>query len=272
MLNGRQTHARHGLLVPALLLCLGALAGVIYAQPAGISGFTPVGDYLVEIDAQDQESAKIFGAREARSLIIMSSELPAPLLINLADGSVAGLQLMKVAQRDNGSLDLLPDPIAQQYGQYRIDGARIVFEVDGREVAIKPKPVLVGNRSATEIVAHDPGYGVKRDAYSPSPELIEKLRQQGDGVRVRVYFGSWCPFCGEMVPRVLKVAQNLEGSAIRFEYYGLPQQIREDAEARAMAISGVPTGIVYRAGKEVGRINGNSWRSPEQAILDILQG
>jgi len=271
MLKTRQIHSRHGLLVSALLLCLAAVAGSTYAQSAGISGFTPIGDYLVEIDEQDQDSAQIFGARGARSLIIMSSELPAPLLVNLADGSVAGLQLMKVAQRDNGSLDLLPDPIARQYGQYRIDGARIVFEVEGREVVIKPKPVLVGNRSAAEIVAYDPDYGVKRDAYVASPELIEKLRRQ-DAVRVRVYFGSWCPFCGEMVPRVLKVEQALEGSAIQFEYYGLPHQISDDSEARAMSISGVPTGIVYRGGKEIGRINGSSWQSPEQAILDILQG
>jgi hypothetical protein len=58
---------------------------------------------------------------------------------------------------------------------------------------------------------------------------------------------------------------------VRFEYYGLPRRITEDAEARAMNISGVPTGIVYRDGREVGRISGNSWRTPEQAILEILQ-
>lgn len=274
MLNRYQTCTRRRrAAVLAILLSASTLAAAgAFAQPAGISGFTPIGDYLVEIDGQDQESARIFGAQQARSLVIMSSELPAPLLINLANGNVAGLQLMKVAQRENGSVDLLPNPVATPYGMYKIDGARIVFEVEGRQVAVKPKPVLVGNRTAAEIVAYDPAYAAKRDIYTASPGRIETLRQQGEGVRVRVYFGTWCPFCAEMVPRVLKIEQELEGSATRFEYYGLPRQIKDDAEARAMNITGVPTGIVYRGGKEIGRVSGNSWRSPEQAILDILQG
>ena len=273
MLNNSQVSARRrATTVLASMMVTVLLATGAYAQSAGISGFTPIGDYVVEIDGQDQESAQIFGAQQSRSLLILSSELPAPLLIDLANGNVAALQLLKVAQRDNGTVDLLPNPVARPYGLYSIDGSRIVFEVEGRRVAVKPKPVLVGNRAADEIIDYDPNYGSKRDIYTTSPELIAKLRQKTDTVRVRIYFGTWCPFCSEMVPRVLKIAEELNGSSILFEYYGLPRQINEDAEARAMNISGVPTGIVYRGGKEIGRISGNSWRSPEQALLDILGG
>ncbi len=177
---------------------------------------------------------------------------------------------MKVAKRANGTVDLLPNPVAEGYGAFSIEGDRIRFAVAGSDVVVKPKPVLTGASVAADLVEYDPGYAVRRDNYQPSASLLGQLREQSDDVRVRVYFGTWCPFCSEMVPRVMRIENELAGSKIRFEYHGLPRSINDDAEARAMNIRGVPTGIVYRAGREVGRINGNSWRTPEQAILDIL--
>ena len=257
-------------LTAAVVLVLLASAGTLLAQADGIIGFRAIGDYIVSIDGADKKSAQVFGAQHARSLLIMSSDLPSPLLIDLANGSVSGLHLMKVAKRSDGSVDLLPNPVAGSHGVYGIDGDQIQFDVAGRQVVVKPKPVLVGGKAAAELVEHDPGYGVRRDSYQPAAGLIDQLRQQTDDVRVRIYFGTWCPFCSEMVPRVLKIAEQLEGSKISFEYYGLPRQITDDAEARAMNIRGVPTGIVYRDGRELGRVSGNSWREPEQAILDLL--
>lgn len=258
---------------PPWVLALGLLLAAVAplaAQTNGIPGFTPIGDYVVEIDGEDRPDARILGAREARSLLVMGAGLDTPVLIDLATGAVSGVHLMKVAKREDGSVDLLPNPVARPYGTYSIDGERIVFDLDGRQVAVKPKPVLIGQRTAAEIVAYDPTYATKRDIYTLSGPLVEQLRREEDAVRVRVYFGTWCPFCAEMVPRVLKIAEELEGSNIRFEYYGLPRHISEDAQARALNIRGVPTGIVYSDGKEIGRISGNSWRSPEQALVEIL--
>lgn len=254
-----------------LVVAVVASGVALEAQGEGISGFTPIGDYVIEIDGQDRPEAQILGARHARSLLVMGAGLPTPVLIDLATGSVSGVHLMKVAKRDGGSIDLLPNPVARPYGTYSIDGERILFEIEGRRVAVKPKPVLTGDRTPAELVAYDPTYATKRDIYSTSQPLVEQLRQQDETVRVRIYFGTWCPFCAEMVPRVLKLGEQLEGSNVRFEYYGLPRHVSEDAEARAMNIRGVPTGIVYSGGKEIGRISGNSWRSPEQALVDILE-
>lgn len=260
--------ARALLSLAALLVSMAPAA----AQSGGTPGFAPIGDYLVEIDGEDQVGAQIYGARAARSLLVMAAELPMPVLIDLASGSVSGVHLMKVSMRSDGSVDLLPNAVARSYGAYSIDGDRIVFDVEGHQVVVKPKPALTGTHTPAEIVAHDPAYGTKRDQYAPSAPLVEQLRQHDQEVRVRIYFGSWCPFCAEMVPRVLKVDEELRGSKIHFEYYGLPHNINEDANARALSIRGVPTGIVYVGGKEIGRISGNSWRSPEQALIDLLEG
>ncbi len=264
---------RPAIAVPVFLLLTFALLLPVstQAQSAGISGFTRIGEYVVEIDGQDSETARLYGAQHARALLVLSPDLPAPLMIDLANGSVAGLQLMKVSEKPNGSVDVLPNPVGQSYGMYRVDGPRIVFDVGELAIAVKPKPVLTGNRTPAELVDYDPSYGEKRDIYSAAPGLIDQLRAEGDNIRVRIYFGTWCPFCAEMVPRILKIEDELEGSGIAFEYYGLPRQISEDAEARAMSITGVPTGVIYRGSQEIGRINGNGWRSPEKSLLDIIQ-
>ena len=273
MLTTRDSSCRRPALRPLSLtlaaLLLAAAPGL--AQSAGISGFSPIGEYVVEIGGEVREATRLLGAQQARALLILSPDLPAPVMIDLANGTISGLQLMKVAERPNGSVDVLPNPVGRSYGNYRVDGPQIVFEVDGTGVAVKPKPVLVGNRSAEEIVEYSPSYGEKRDLYTAAPALVERLREEGDDIRVRIYFGTWCPFCGEMVPRVLKIAEALQGSGITFEYYGLPRSISDDAEARAMSITGVPTGVIFRGSQEIGRINGNGWRSPEKSLLDIIQ-
>jgi thiol-disulfide isomerase/thioredoxin len=68
----------------------------------------------------------------------------------------------------------------------------------------------------------------------------------------------------------MNVAEQLKGSKINIDFYGLPHDIHEDAQAESMGISGVPTGVVFVDGKEVDRISGNGWKIPELAINNAL--
>jgi hypothetical protein len=65
------------------------------------------------------------------------------------------------------------------------------------------------------------------------------------------------------------VEDELKGSKVKFEYFGLPHDMN-DPEAKRLKVSGVPTGIVYVNGKEAGRITGNSWSTPETSLNTIL--
>ena len=97
------------------------------------------------------------------------------------------------------------------------------------------------------------------------------LRADEKAARVRVYFGSWCPHCKHFLPFMLRVAEELKGSKVQFEFYGLPSPFDKEPQAVAERIRGVPTGIVYVGGKEVGRIEGTQdWDSPEKALAQVL--
>jgi len=104
----------------------------------------------------------------------------------------------------------------------------------------------------------------------PSEAIVSKLSEQSSDVQITVYFGSWCGACKQMVPRIMKVAEQLAGSKINFDFYGLPRGITGDPEASRIDIHAVPTGVIYLDGKEIGRIEGSGWRVPELAINNIL--
>ncbi len=109
-------------------------------------------------------------------------------------------------------------------------------------------------------------------AYTPSIPVLAKLRSQTEDVQVLVFFGSWCSACKQMVPRIMKVDEQLDGSKVQIDYYGLPQgrAFSADTKASAMGIKSVPTGVVFLNGREIGRINGNGWKIPELAINNVL--
>ena len=73
-----------------------------------------------------------------------------------------------------------------------------------------------------------------------------------------------------MVPKILRLDQDLEGSRIQFEYHGLPRDFSKDSEAARMKISGVPTAVIFVGIKELDRLSGRDWRIPELFLMDVL--
>ncbi len=235
-----------------------------------IRDFEPVG-YLVNLDGQ-RVGAEVFQSRSAGAFLILTSELPAPVLVRLRDAQVVSVNLMKVNRGPEGSVELLPNATLSSQGTFRVTADRegIEFSVDGRAAELREQPPLLGEADIRQLEEHSPEYRRAADAYQPSGPILGRLREQGREVRVTVYFGSWCGFCKQMLPRIIKVAEQLEGSRVSFEFYGLPRGVSTDPRARRDGITGVPIGVVYVAGTEVGRISGNSWKVPELTLNNLL--
>lgn len=250
-----------------------ALALPLLAQvpaDAVLSGFQPDGDYLFELDGNDLPHAELYHSDRAVAYLIMAPELPAPILVNLRSRAVESVHLMKVVKRGDGSVDLLADATLQPLGQFNIDGQEVVFTIDGKPAKLKRKPSLVGPQTADELRSYDPGYGRGAEQYGPSEEALDRLRAQSKDVVVRVFFGSWCSVCKRYVPNLMRIDDELAGSKVHFDYYGLPRDFSSDPEASRFDVKGVPTAIVFVNGKEVGRLSGNDYRRPETAINRLL--
>jgi thiol-disulfide isomerase/thioredoxin len=265
---------RRGLpLAVAALVLLPALAGGALAQPpvdAVLRDFQPSDEYILELGGKAVPKAEIFQTEKVGAVLILAPELASAVLINPRGGSVETLIPAKIVRRPDGALDILADAVLKRQGTFELKDDDVRFTVDGKAAAIKPKPPILGLHRAADLRAYGARYEQRAKAYAPDAPVIAALKKQPRDIVVKIYFGSWCPHCQKQVPKAMRVEQELAGSHIRFEYFGLPHAVGQDPEARRVGVSGVPTGILYSAGREVGRINGGEWDSPESAIRDIL--
>ncbi len=240
------------------------LVGAASAQP----GFRPDSTWILEVDDATVD-AEIYRAQSPAAMLIMSDGLPEPVMLTLGAGSVNGVQLMKLARQGDGSVNVLANPFTNSYGTYQVDGAGVTFSVAGRRVEVLPKPPLTGFQQAADLVAHDASYGELRDAYQPTVDGIARLSAAPD-TTIRIFFGSWCPACGQLVPRVLKVEEALgDGSPVQFEYYGLPRGFVGDVEASKYDVSSVPTAVVLRDGQMIAKL-GTELAQPETALAGAM--
>jgi len=256
-----------------LALLVAAAAPAQVPADAVFQGFQPTGELQVEIDGELQPKAELLISERAQAYLLMTIKLPSPVLVELRGGRVSKVHLMKVVRRDDGSADILADADLRPVGRYRIEGTSVAFEVDGKHVVLKEKPPLLGMVNRSQLIDYEPGYGVSARSYAPDAEAMAALRSQAKSdVRVRVYFGSWCPHCRRHVPYILRVEKDLEeaGSPIAFEYVGLPRYDPKKPDLWPEGVKGVPTAVVYAGGREIGRIENNQWNAPEVALSQLL--
>lgn len=256
-----------------LTLSLLLVCGLAFAQvPADqvLRDFVPIGDLELVVDGAVMTDAEIFRSDKAVAFLVLSPDFASPVLLSPRRRSVETVDFMKISRRADGAIDLLADAILAAQGQFRLDGTDVVFDMQEHESRLREKPPLVGKKSAGDLKIYNPDYGRTAAAYEPTSDVVEALAGQKTAVEVKIYFGTWCPHCSRAVPKVIKLEEELGESVIQFTYHGLPKDLGNAPEAKALGIQGVPTGIVYRDGKEIGRIAANDWKSPEFALRDIV--
>jgi hypothetical protein len=71
--------------------------------------------------------------------------------------------------------------------------------------------------------------------------------------------------------RVLALEEELEGSNIAFEYYGLPKPFDRDPVALEEGIHGVPVADVFVGGERLGRLATLQLEEPAAALDALLK-
>lgn len=256
--------------LPVLGLLAAPGASLAKALPDGVTqGFELSGEYSLMVDGKPVPAAEIY-LSPVPSILLLTSAFSSPVLLSPRSGKVDQVNLMKVSREKDGSLDLFPDFVLRAAGSFqRKDDGTISFPVEGKTVELVPKPPLLGPRTNEALKAYLPEYVRGARRYAPNAASIASLRKQRAPVTVRVFFGSWCPHCRQLVPSLLRVQDEVRNPHIRFEYYGIPQGLN-DPEAKKAGVASVPTGIVLVGGKEVGRILTDGWGAPEVTLDKIL--
>jgi len=270
------THTRSLFRVALAVVLLAAAA--LHAQVPSdgvLRGFQPSGDYTLVINGKPA-SGEIFSQDRIPAILILSSSLPSPVLLTPRAGSVETVHIMKVSKKPDGTVDLLADAVLAPLGQFQMAGENVTFTYEGRKVSLNPKAPLTGLRRAADLKTHSPEYVTTAKGYAPNAPAVASLKKETRPVTVRIMFGSWCPHCRQHVPYMLRLEDELKASksSVKFEYFGLPRppQAWQHPEVKKLNIKGVPTGIVYMNGREIGRIEGKGWDNPEVLLNKIVNG
>lgn len=269
-------HRFAAVFLTAVLVTLGVTAAGTSALDAQqvpdpmFRDFELVGSLVLSIEGAEVPSAEVFQSERARAVLVMSSKLDQPLLVNMRSRQVERVSLMSLAKRADGSIDVLADATLEPVGTFTAQEDGVEFTYGGKSMKLSARESLTGKQSAESLMEYDPSYARGAESYEPNKTLVSQLEKQSKPVRVQVFFNSKCGVCKQAVPKIIKLDRTLEGSKIAFDYYGLPDSYSGDEEMERKGITGVPTGIVYVGGREVGRIIGGEWRVPELAIKNVL--
>ena len=252
-----------------------AAAVLVTALPAraqdAIRGFQKTGEYLLMVNGKVDKGAEVYLNTSVPAYLVIPTALPSPVLLTPRAGTVETVSIMKIAKQQDGSADLLAGARLASQGKFKLDGERVLFTSEGKPASLNPKPPLLGVKKAADLKAHSPEYVRTAQGYKPNAQAIATIKKQAQPVRILVFFGSWCPHCREHLPFLMKVEDEIKGSKVQVDYYGIPRDFK-DPEVKRLNVRSVPTAVVYVNGKETGRIQGDEWSAPEAALNRILGG
>ncbi|HZF14233.1 MAG TPA: thioredoxin family protein [Thermoanaerobaculia bacterium] len=267
----RRRRAGQIALCAALLLPLLAAAKApgVAPTPEAAQTFHPTLSYLLRIDGQVAPEGKFYASEHDDLYLILSRQLSGPVLLDLHAQTVATLAPLPAARAD-GTLVVPAGTARKPQGQFEVQGSSPAFTVEGRKVRLEYPAPLLGLQGVAAIRAYNPEYDRRAAAYHPDPAALARLAAVQQPVRLRVYFATWCPVCSRALPKLIKVLDGLKGKPFAVEYYGLSEDRNADPEPARMNLQGLPTAVVYRQGKEVGRMTGQQWQQPEVALDALL--
>lgn len=111
--------------------------------------------------------------------------------------------------------------------------------------------------------------------YMPNDSTVQECKKLMDGVSYRIIMGTWCSDSQEEVPRFLQVLLTAEVDVLKPEIMEIISVDRNkeagDVNIKKYDIEKIPTFIIYRNGKEIGRIVERFNNRPETDLLEILK-
>jgi thiol-disulfide isomerase/thioredoxin len=136
------------------------------------------------------------------------------------------------------------------------------------------KPVLLGPITREQVEAAVPDWVQAEVESAPDAAAVKALATVPPGAEVTIYLGSWCGDSRREVSRLWRALDEAGGSIpCTISYIGVDHEKKEPAALVAGSdLHYVPTFIVKRDGREVGRIVESSPHGVEQDLLALLSG
>ncbi len=260
----------NGILKVGFLLLLVAVQSSLFAQQGQVTEFFPYSEYRIRIDGAVDNQARIYRSAQPPAIAIVSGLLSSAVVLRPQTYKVESLSTTFLMENGE-NLKVTAGQTPHEVGRFSIGKTTVDFDFEGHKMSLSVRPQLLKQQTAADLQAFDKIYATRAEEYTVDPEFVRIIDGFPAEATVTVYFGSWCPHCQLMVPRVIKLAESLSGP-VQIEYYGVPNQQGgpPDPIVNDKKIEKLPTAVVTLQGQEVGRIVGNEFEKPEVKLSEIL--
>jgi hypothetical protein len=104
--------------------------------------------------------------------------------------------------------------------------------------------------------------------YQPDQAVINQLKQKKEGIDILIVLGTWCSDSQEQVPKFFKILDKIRFNKENIQLICVnSDKEAPEAETAEYNIQKVPTFIIYRKGREIGRIVETPYASLEKDLL-----
>jgi thiol-disulfide isomerase/thioredoxin len=256
-------------------LLLSTLLPLVLAAPAHAASLQlgQTGQFQVEVRGAIERDAKVYRSfTPPQAFLVNTSAFRKPVLITTGPTSARLIDGARVVPDASDPQIVRVDETGpvQDTMTVRFDGPRLTVTRDGVSVTLVQSAPLLGKQTAEQMTTALPEYRRNAAAYTPDRSAVDELRSLKDPAELFVIFGSWCSHCEAVVPRLVRVLQDAGGTKLAVTFHGVPQDGR-DPLVDQLGVTGLPTGILRRDGKEIARMRDNDWEAPEASLARLLR-
>jgi|DewCreStandDraft_4_1066084.scaffolds.fasta_scaffold154650_2 thiol-disulfide isomerase/thioredoxin len=136
------------------------------------------------------------------------------------------------------------------------------------------KPILYGKCNLKGLQTGEFGeiYRMEYKYYAPDSNILKQIKPQLKNISFKIVLGSWCGDSREQIPRFIKVLDLSGYNTKKVKFTALDHYFKlEGFDNEKFEIKKLPTIIVYRNKKEIGRIIETPVDTPEKDLLNILK-
>ena len=135
--------------------------------------------------------------------------------------------------------------------------------------------ILLGkiNRANLQTSSHTLWFNQEYNRISVDPQWAKGLEDHLEGLKIKVFMGTWCEDSRREIPYFFKLLHALEFDQKQLEMYAMSQEktTPEDFE-NGFDIYNVPTIIFFKNGNEINRFVEFAVNSLESDIAKIIKG
>jgi thiol-disulfide isomerase/thioredoxin len=132
--------------------------------------------------------------------------------------------------------------------------------------------ILTGILGPTELVTHLSEFGDGYLSYRVDHKALVPLQAVAEMTEIVVLLGTWCPDCHREIPHFIRIIETLANPHIQVTYIGLDLSKQDPQELSTQyEFTRIPTLLVHRNGKELGRIVERPEISLESDLAQILR-